>query len=102
MTAYAQNNGIQLYLYAPNQVEYIPESSMEYLLNNLSSAVTADGLAAQNEYMTQFVLMPKVNVASKNIITNTQTQVVLNIDISLQVVDGMSGTLYASTLVSTK
>lgn len=34
MTAYAQNNGIQLYLYAPNQVEYIPESSMEYLLNN--------------------------------------------------------------------
>lgn len=102
MTAYAQNNGIQLYLYAPNQVEDIPESSMEYLLNNLSSAVTADGLAAQNEYMTQFVLMPKVNVASKNIITNTQTQVVLNIDISLQVVDGMSGTLYASSTVNVK
>lgn len=102
MTAYAQNNGIQLYLYAPNQVEYIPESSMEYLLNNLSSAVTADGLAAQNEYMTQFVLMPKVNVASKNMITNTQTQVVLNIDISLQVVDGMSGTLYASSTVNVK
>lgn len=102
MTAYAQNNEIQLYLYAPNQVEYIPESSMEYLLNNLSSAVTADGLAAQNEYMTQFVLMPKVNVASKNIITNTQTQVVLNIDISLQVVDGMSGTLYASSTVNVK
>ena len=75
---------------------------MEYLLNNLSSAVTADGLAAQNEYMTQFVLMPKVNVASKNIITNTQTQVVLNIDISLQVVDGMSGTLYASSTVNVK
>lgn len=102
MTAYAQNNEIQLYLYAPNQVEYIPESSMEYLLNNLRSAVTADGLAAQNEYMTQFVLMPKVNVASKNIITNTQTQVVLNIDISLQVVDGMSGTLYASSTVNVK
>lgn len=102
MTAYAQNNGIQLYLYAPNQVENIPESSMEYLLNNLSSAVTADGLATQNEYMTQFVLMPKVNIASKNIITNTQTQVVLNIDISLQVIDGMSGTLYASSTVNVK
>lgn len=102
LTTYAQNNGIQLYLYAPNQVEYIPESSMEYLLNNLSSAITADGLAAQNEYMTQFVLMPKVNVVSKNIIANTQTQVVLNIDISLQVVDGMSGTLYASSTVNVK
>lgn len=102
LTAYAQNNGIQLYLYAPNQVEKIPEASMEYLLNNLSTAVTADGLAAQNEYMTQFVLMPKVNVASKNVITNTQTQVVLNIDISLQVVDGMSGTLYASSIVNVK
>lgn len=98
----AQNNGIQLYLYAPNQVENIPEASMEYLLNNLISAVTADGLAAQNEYMTQFVLIPKVNVASKNIITNTQTQVVLNIDILLQVVDGMSGTLYASSIVNVK
>lgn len=102
LTAYAQNNGIQLYLYALNQVEKIPEASMEYLLNNLSTAVTADGLAAQNEYMTQFVLMPKVNVASKNVITNTQTQVVLNIDISLQVVDGMSGTLYASSIVNVK
>lgn len=102
LTAYAQNNGIQLYLYAPNQVENIPKVSMEYLLNNLRSAVTADGLAAQNEYMTQFVLMPKVNVASKNIITNTQTQVVLNIDISLQVLDGMSGTLYASSIINVK
>ncbi len=82
--------------------ENIPEASMDYLLNNLSSAVTADGLAAQNEYMTQFVLMPKVNVASKSIITNTQTQVVLNMDISLQVVDGMSGTLYASSTVNVK
>ena len=102
LTTYAQNNGIQLYLYAPNQMENIPEASMDYLLNNLSSAITADGLAAQNEYMTQFVLMPKVNVASKSIITNTQTQVVLNIDISLQVVDGMSGTLYASSIVNVK
>lgn len=102
LTTFAQNNGIQLYLYVPNQEENIPEASMEYLLNNLSSAVTADGLAAQNKYMTQFVLMPKVNVASKNIIINTQTQVVLNIDISLQVVDGMSGTLYTSSIVNVK
>jgi tetratricopeptide (TPR) repeat protein len=102
LTTYAQNNGIQLYLYAPNQMENIPEASMDYLLNNLSSAVTADGLTVQNEYMTQFVLMPKVNVASKSIITNTQTQVVLNIDISLQVVDGMNGTLYASSIVNVK
>lgn len=102
LTTYAQNNEIQLYLYAPNQVENIPDASMEYLINNLSSAVTADGLTAQNEYMTQFILIPKVNVASKSIITNTQTQVVLNIDISLQVVDGMSGTLYASSIVNVK
>lgn len=34
LTTYAQNNGIQLYLYAPNQMENIPEASMGYLLNN--------------------------------------------------------------------
>lgn len=102
LTTHAQNNGIQLYLYAPDQMENVPEASMEYLINNLSSAVTDDGLATQNEYMAQFVLMPKVNVVSKNIIANTQPQVVLNVDISLQVVDGMSGTLYASSIVNVK
>lgn len=102
LTTQAQNNGIQLYLYAPDQMENVPKASMEYLINNLSSAVTDDGLATQNEYMAQFVLMPKVNVASKNIIANTQPQVILNVDISLQVVDGMSGTLYASSIVNVK
>lgn len=102
LTTQAQNNGIQLYLYAPDQMENVPKASMEYLINNLSSAVTDDGLATQNEYMAQFVLMPKVNVASKNIIANTQPQVILNVDISLQVVDGMCGTIYASSIVNVK
>ena len=45
LTTQAQNNGIQLYLYAPDQMENVPKASMEYLINNLSSAVTDDGLA---------------------------------------------------------
>lgn len=98
----AQGNNISLFVYAPEQPEEVPEASVSYLVNNLCTAVTTDGLAAQNEYMTQFLLLPKINVATKNILANTQQQVVLTLDVSLQVVDNISGTIYASKVVNLK
>lgn len=102
MTMLAQNSEIQLYVYAPEQVEDVPDASMNYLVNNLCSAVTTEGIAAQDEFMTQFALTPKVSIVSKNIITNTQTQIVLNIDVSLQVIDEMSGSIYVSKTINLK
>jgi hypothetical protein len=102
MTMYAQSNNIQLYVYTPEQAEEIPEASVDYLVNGLCTAVTADGLAAQTDYMTQFLLLPKVNVATKNVLANTQQQVVLTLDVSLQVVDNISGTIYASKTINLK
>lgn len=102
MTMFAQSNNIQLYVYAPKQAEDIPEASVDYLVNGLCTAVTTDGLAAQTDYMTQFLLMPKVNVATKNLLANTQQQVVLTLDVSLQVVDNISGTIYASKSINLK
>lgn len=102
MTMFAQSNNIQLYVYAPKQAEEIPEASVDYLVNGLCNAVTTDGLAAQTDYMTQFLLMPKVNVVTKNLIANTQQQVVLTLDVSLQIVDNISGTIYASKTINLK
>ena len=102
MTTLAQGISIQLYVYAPEQAEEIPEASVDYLVNGLCTAVTTDGLAAQTDYMTQFLLMPKVNVATKNILANTQQQVVLTLDVSLHVVDNISGTIYASKTINLK
>lgn len=102
MTMFAQSNNIQLYVYAPEQAEEIPEASVDYLVNGLCTAVTTVGLAAQTDYMTQFLLMPKVNVATKNVLANTQQQVVLTLDVSLQVVDNISGTIYASKTINLK
>ena len=102
ITTFAQTNNISLYVYAPAQQESIPEASADYLVNNLCSALTLDGLAAQNAYMTQFLLVPKINVTTKNILANTQQQIVLTMDVALQVIDNNSGTIYGSQTISFK
>lgn len=99
---FAQSTSIQLYVCIPKQVENVPESSMDYLVNSICSAVMTNGLAAQSDYMTQFFLLPKVNVVSKNILAGAQQQIALNIDVTLQIVDNLSGIAYASNTISLK
>lgn len=101
LTTFAQNN-ISLYVFAPTQSETVPESSLDYLVNSLCNAVTSEGIAAQNEYVTQFVLIPKVNVATKNVIATTQQQVVYNIDVTIQIADNLSGVVYSSKTLNLK
>lgn len=100
--SFAQSSSIQLYVCSPKQVESVPEASIDYLVNNICSAVTSDGLAAQSDYMTQFLLLPKVNVVSKNVMANTQQQIALTLDVTLQVVDNLSGTAFTSNTITVK
>lgn len=101
LATYAQNN-ISLYVYAPKQQERIPKSSMNYLVNSLCSAITTEGLAAQDDYMTQFVLIPKINIVSKNVLSSTQQQIVYSVDVALQVADNISGIIFASEMLNLK
>ena len=100
--AWAQEKTISIYVYIPEQSETIPQPIMDYLSNSLTTSVTTNGLAAQNEYLTQFLLLPKVNIVTKNVLATTQQQVVLTLDVNLQVVDNNCGTVYASTIVNLK
>lgn len=100
--SFAQSSSIQLYVCPPKQAGNVPEASIDYLVNNICSAVTTDGLAAQSDYMTQFLLLPKVNIVSKNVLANTQQQVVLTLDVTLQVVDNLSSTAFASNTITVK
>lgn len=102
LTANAQSNNISLYVYSSQQQETIPEASLDYLTNALCNAVATDGLAASNDSYTQFVLIPKVNIATKNVLATTQQQVVLTLDVSLQVIDGSNGTVFASKTINLK
>ena len=99
--AMAQNS-ISLYLCSVEQKNDVPTSSLNYLLDNLRVAISTDGLAAQNDYITQFLLLPQINVITKDIIYNTQQQFVLNLDLSLSVVDNISGTIFAAKTISLK
>lgn len=99
---FAQSGCIQLYVSSPKQVESVPEASIDYLVNNICSAVTIDGLAAQSDYMTQFLLRPKINVVSKSVLANTQQQIALTLDVTLQVVDNLSGTVFTNNTITVK
>ena len=98
----AQENPISIYVYTPEESENIPHSCLEYLTNGLTTAVSTNGFAAQSEYVTQFLLVPKINIATKNVLATTQQQVVLTLDINLQVVDNASGTIYSTTTLNVK
>lgn len=102
MPLFSQTNTVQLYVCAPEQTESVPESSMDYLINTLCTVVTSSGLSAQSDYLTQFLLIPKVNVATRNVIANAQQQVALTLDVTLQIVDNLSCAIYASTTINIK
>lgn len=91
-----QNNNISLYVYVPIQNENVPESSMAYLANVLCSAITEDGLAAQNDHLTQFILAPEVNILSKNIVPGTRQQIAYSINLNIKVIDNINGNIYGS------
>lgn len=98
----AQSDNISLYVYAAEQQGNIPKASVDYLSNNLCTAITTDGLAAQNECMTQFLLVPKVNTTTKNVLAGTQQQVVLTMDVNLQVIDNKSGIVFCAETFNIK
>ncbi len=102
MLSHAQDNNISLHVHTFAQHEDIPVASLEYLKNSLCNAASIDGMSAQNEYLTSFLLIPKVSIATKNVLATTQQQVVLTLDVSLQVVDNVSGTIYSATNVNLK
>lgn len=102
VVSFSQTNSISLYVFVPEQSNEIPDVSVNYLSNTLCVAATTDGLAAQTDYVTQFLLVPKVNAVTKNILANTQQQIVLTLDVNIQVVDNLSGTIYSSEVVTLK
>lgn len=102
LPVFSQTSNIQLFVCAPEQVEDIPEPSMNYLLNTLCTVVTSEGLAAQSDYLTQFLLVPHVSVTDKHVLANTQQQIVLTLDVALKIIDNLTGTIYASKTITIK
>ncbi|WP_052172581.1 hypothetical protein [Psychroserpens jangbogonensis] len=103
IVAIGQNKdyAINLGAYVPDQIENVPASAKKMLINKLGQLVTANGIS-NNQYNARFIITPNIVVAAKEIMPTAPVKVVLNLDITLYIGDGISGTLYASETFNVK
>ncbi len=95
------SDGISLAAYVPQQVEGIPASAKKMLLNRLTQIITKNGIS-NNVYNSRFVLAPNIAVLSKDITATAPPKTALNLNVTLYIGDGISGTLFASQSIELK
>ncbi len=95
------SDGISLAAYVPQQVEGVPASAKKMLLNRLTQIITKNGIS-NNIYNSRFVLAPNIAVISKDITPTAPPKTALNLNVTLYIGDGVSGTLFASQSIELK
>ncbi|WP_299617986.1 hypothetical protein [uncultured Tenacibaculum sp.] len=101
LIAQKKSNNISLAAYVPRQSNSIPASAKKMLVNRLTKIITKNGFA-KNPYNSRFVLVPNVSVLSKDITPTAPPKTALNLNVTLYIGDGMSGTLFASESIELK
>ena len=103
IVAIGQNKdyAINLGAYVPDQIENVPASAKKMLLNKLGQLVTANGIS-DNQYNSRFIITPNIVVATKEVMPTAPVKVVLVLDVTLYIGDGIAGTLYASETFNLK
>ncbi|MEW4923354.1 hypothetical protein [Algibacter sp. 2305UL17-15] len=95
------DNGITLGAYIPEQSEGVPAHAKNMLKNKLERIITENGIS-DNVYNSRFIITPNITVLTKNITGTAPPMVVLNIDLTLYIGDGIAGNLFSSKSISLK
>lgn len=101
MSGQENNNGITLGAYIPEQSESIPKHAHNMLRNKLGRIITENGIS-DNVFNSRFIITPNITVLSKNITGTAPTMVVLNLDLTLYIGDGIAGNLFSSESIALK
>jgi hypothetical protein len=92
---------ITLSVYMPEQVEGLPEISKDFLASKLSQIVSESGIGSSSEG-NRFIITPKISITNKNITTGAPSYTLIDMDLTLNIGDGESGTKFDSYTVSLK
>lgn len=101
IVAQENNNGITLGAFIPEQSESIPTHARNMLNNKLGRIITENGIS-DNVYNSRFIITPNITVLTKNITGTAPTMIVLNLDLTLYIGDGIAGNLFSSESIPLK
>ncbi len=92
---------IALSVYIPEQVEGLPEISKDFLASKLSQIISESGIGSSS-IGNRFIVTPKVSITNKNITTGAPSYTLIDLELTLNIGDGESGTKFDSYTVSLK
>ena len=95
------NNDILLGVYIPEQAEDIPSSAKNLLYSRIARLITDNGISGP-ELHPRFFVSPKIAVLDKEVLGTAPPRVILNLEMTLMVGDGVNGNLIHSETVSLK
>ncbi|MEH6764898.1 hypothetical protein [Aequorivita antarctica] len=100
-TAQNSDSNIALGTYIPYEMAEVPAAARQILETKLGQMVTKNGIS-DISYNSRFIITPNVSVMSKDVIGSAPPKIVLNLDITLYIGDGVNGTLYTSKSFNVK
>ncbi|MEO9511888.1 MAG: hypothetical protein ABJN84_08975 [Flavobacteriaceae bacterium] len=95
------NNDILLGVHIPDQAENIPSSAKNLLYSRVFRLITDNGVSA-DEFNPRFFVAPKIAVLEKEVLGTAPPRVVLNLELTLFIGDGVNGNLIESETVELK
>ncbi len=94
-------NRIMLTAWVPDQIEHMPVSARKNLANKLTQVVAENGLGGGGSN-TRFIVTANITVATKDILPGPPPMHAMNLDVTLYIGDGFSGTVFSSTTIPVK
>lgn len=98
-----ENNDFSKIIIAPymNELTDLSEPVKKNIENKLVRIVSANGMSSTDE-ASRFIIVPKIVISEKYITPSAPPMIGMNLDITLQIGDGIEGVLYNTFTISTK
>lgn len=97
----AQECEIPLMIIQTEQADPIPSGALDFLNNKLRQVATTQGLAAGSEF-TQFCIVPKISLLTKEILPGPPSKFVYDMEMTLYIADAWGEKVFTSTNISMK
>lgn len=91
---------VQLSTYISDQIDGLPASAKNLLTNKLNQIATTNGLGGTEN--SRFILTPNITLLFKEVLAGPPRRVIVTLEITFYIGDGIQGTLFSSETLNVK